>query len=118
SSPPGTIQPTDAPSPAEVRRQREKNRRSAVRLVERGDKAFADGDTIEPRHLPPNLKAGDGDASSPGPAVEGAMSLDQLEKQAIRNALQSTSGNREHAAKILGIGERTLYRKLKEYGLK
>ncbi|MEM6333596.1 MAG: sigma-54 dependent transcriptional regulator [Planctomycetota bacterium] len=79
---------------------------------------MADGDTIEPRHLPPNLKAGDGDASSPGPAVEGAMSLDQLEKQAIRNALQSTSGNREQAAKILGIGERTLYRKLKEYGLK
>ena len=29
-----------------------------------------------------------------------------------------TAGNREQAAQMLGIGERTLYRKLKEYGLK
>jgi len=28
-----------------------------------------------------------------------------------------TNGNREQAAKILGIGERTLYRKIREYGL-
>jgi len=46
------------------------------------------------------------------------LSLDQIEKHAIRNALRLAQGNREHAAKMLGIGERTLYRKLKEYGLK
>jgi two-component system response regulator HydG len=46
------------------------------------------------------------------------MSLEQLEKHAIRNALRVSAGNREQAAKMLGIGERTLYRKLKEYGLK
>ena len=34
-----------------------------------------------------------------------------------RNALAFTKGNREAAAKMLGIGERTLYRKLKDYGL-
>jgi two-component system response regulator HydG len=45
------------------------------------------------------------------------MSLEQIEKAAIRNALKSTNGNREHAAKMLGIGERTLYRKIREYGL-
>jgi len=28
-----------------------------------------------------------------------------------------TAGNREEAAKMLGIGERTLYRKIKEFGL-
>jgi DNA-binding NtrC family response regulator len=45
------------------------------------------------------------------------MSLEQLEREAIRNTLKATGGNREQAAKILGIGERTLYRKIKEYDL-
>ncbi len=47
----------------------------------------------------------------------GGMSLNELEKQAIIDTLAQTEGNREKAAKILGIGERTLYRKIKEYGL-
>ncbi|MCE9590774.1 MAG: sigma-54 dependent transcriptional regulator [Planctomycetes bacterium] len=81
----------------------------------------AEGDKLEPRHLPEEITAG----ASPGGAGGGAndaitagLSLDQLEKQAIRNALRIHQGNREAAAKMLGIGERTLYRKLKEYGLK
>ena len=41
----------------------------------------------------------------------------QAEKELIRNTLKMVSGNREQAAKILGIGERTLYRKIKEYEL-
>ena len=45
------------------------------------------------------------------------MSLQELEKLAIQATLQRTAGNRDRAAKILGIGARTLYRKLKEYGL-
>ncbi|MEM7625909.1 MAG: sigma-54 dependent transcriptional regulator [Planctomycetota bacterium] len=80
---------------------------------------IADGDTLEPRHLPPEVaqaKAGGGDTA--GSVNTGGMSLDHLEKQAIREALRTTAGNREQAAKMLGIGERTLYRKLKEYGLK
>jgi two-component system response regulator HydG len=44
--------------------------------------------------------------------------LAELEKQAIEETLASVHGNREQAARILGIGERTLYRKIKEYGLK
>jgi two-component system response regulator HydG len=47
----------------------------------------------------------------------GGIPLNELEKEAIRNTLKLTEGNREHAAKMLGIGERTLYRKIKEYGL-
>ncbi len=76
-----------------------------------------DGETIEPRHLPPEIAQG-GDGGEGGAADTAGLSLDQLEKQAIRNALQVTAGNREKAAKMLGIGERTLYRKLNEYGLK
>ena len=43
--------------------------------------------------------------------------LEQAEQELIRNTLKMTNGNREQAAKLLGIGERTLYRKIKEYGL-
>jgi len=45
------------------------------------------------------------------------VSLGELEKQAIIDTLAKTLNNREQAAKILGIGERTLYRKIKEYNL-
>ena len=45
------------------------------------------------------------------------ISITQAEKELIRNTLKMVNGNREQAAKILGIGERTLYRKIKEYDL-
>ena len=76
-------------------------------------------DLIEPRHLPPEIGQDDGDESAAaGSDASGGLSLDQIEKHAIRDALRINKGNREQAAKMLGIGERTLYRKLKEYGLK
>lgn len=43
--------------------------------------------------------------------------LDELEKNAILNALKITHYNRRKAAKLLNISERTLYRKIKEYGM-
>ncbi len=46
------------------------------------------------------------------------ISIEEAEKQLIRNTLRMVDGNREKAANILGIGERTLYRKIKEYDLK
>jgi two-component system response regulator HydG len=45
------------------------------------------------------------------------MPLNKIEKQAIIDTLAKTGNNREKAAKLLGIGERTLYRKIKEYNL-
>ena len=39
----------------------------------------------------------------------------EIEKAAIEAALRETRGNRRKAAEMLGIGERTLYRKLNEY---
>jgi DNA-binding NtrC family response regulator len=48
---------------------------------------------------------------------EVGMSLEDLEKEAIARTLASVDGNRRRAADMLGIGERTLYRKLKQYGL-
>ncbi len=43
------------------------------------------------------------------------MRLDELERLAIERTLESVQGNRRKAAEILGIGERTLYRKIKQY---
>jgi len=45
------------------------------------------------------------------------MTMEDLEREAIRAALASVAGNRRKAAEILGIGERTLYRKLARYDL-
>jgi two-component system, NtrC family, response regulator HydG len=43
--------------------------------------------------------------------------LSEIEGLFIGETLKATGGNREEAAEMLGIGERTLYRKIKEYGL-
>lgn len=45
------------------------------------------------------------------------LSLEQEERQSIADALERNSGRRKIAARELGISERTLYRKIKEYGL-
>ena len=49
--------------------------------------------------------------------VEESLSLDEVKKEMIRKALEKHHGNRKSAAPDLNIPERTLYRKIKEYGL-
>jgi transcriptional regulator with PAS, ATPase and Fis domain len=43
--------------------------------------------------------------------------LEHMEREAIREALAATAGNRRKAARRLGISERTLYRRIREYKL-
>ncbi len=50
-------------------------------------------------------------------AGDDEMNLATIEKRAIETALRRTQGNRRESAKMLGISERTLYRKIDEYGL-
>jgi len=45
------------------------------------------------------------------------MTMAEVERAAIEAVLRETQGNRRKAAEVLGIGERTLYRKLKQYAL-
>ncbi len=45
------------------------------------------------------------------------MTMAEVERAAIEAALRETKGNRRKAAEVLGIGERTLYRKIKEYAI-
>lgn len=80
-----------------------------------------DGGEISLKHLPPEVQTGGEGGAAPGSGTAGSLAgidLGELEKRAIRETLKLTAGNREKAAAMLGIGERTLYRKLKEYGLR
>jgi DNA-binding NtrC family response regulator len=79
---------------------------------------MCDRDKLDVSDIPPDIvqrpQLSDGGSST---TVLAGVPLDELEKKAIAETLIKTKGNREQAAKILGIGERTLYRKIKEYDL-
>jgi DNA-binding NtrC family response regulator len=53
---------------------------------------------------------------APKPPAGPARTMDEIEREAILRTLQQTGGNRTRAAEILGIGLRTLQRKLRDYG--
>lgn len=78
---------------------------------------------IDVRHLPQFLLSQPVTASQSPPLAKNALdapaefNLHALEANAIRAALSTASGNRTHAADLLGLSRRTLQRKLKELGL-
>ncbi len=78
---------------------------------------LTDGDKLTLDALPPDILDRD-DLGADQTADLAGISLEEAEQRLIANTLKMVSGNREQAAKILGIGERTLYRKIKDYGLK
>ncbi len=71
---------------------------------------------IEPEDLPESIR-GSRDIVHVAPGSMIGLTMAQVERLMIERTLQSTGGNREQAAKMLGIGTRTLYRKIKEYEL-
>lgn len=65
--------------------------------------------------LPPPAEAAE---ESPNAVLyEPGMTLDEIEREVVRAALRDVDGNRRLAAESLGIGERTLYRKLARLGI-
>ena len=78
---------------------------------------MCDRDRLDARDIPLDIAQRRQLIAGSRPAALGDVSLNELEKQAIEETLAKTKGNREKASKILGIGERTLYRKIKEYNL-
>jgi transcriptional regulator with PAS, ATPase and Fis domain len=70
--------------------------------------------TIKPSGVQPGVKI---TPVHPHIEVEESLSLSDKEKEFIQKALTKHKGRRKHAAKELGISERTLYRKMNEYGL-
>jgi two-component system response regulator HydG len=81
----------------------------------------ADG-ILDVDDLPPELADVQGDTPAPAPAAGPShligQPLAEIERWAIEQTLRLAGGNREETAQILGIGARTLYRKLKEYDLR
>ncbi len=75
-----------------------------------------DDDLITVEDLPEQVR-GSTELVPAGPASLAGLSMSDVERIHIANTLRITAGNREKAAKMLGIGARTLYRKLKEYDL-
>jgi DNA-binding NtrC family response regulator len=64
----------------------------------------------------PYRKGASQEAEAAASPAERARSMEEIEKEAILRTLKETDGNRTRAAEILGIGLRTLQRKLKDYG--
>ena len=78
---------------------------------------LADGDVIDASHI--WLEGGATPRAAAPVAAHGGevRPLADLEREAILHALEVVGGNRRRAAELLGIGERTLYDRLKKYGV-
>jgi DNA-binding NtrC family response regulator len=86
----------------------------------------AKGPTITAKDLPPSIHgSGRHDATPAHHASfdvraktgETLTPMETLQKQAIIDALEKSQGNVVHASKLLGVGQATMYRKIKRYGL-
>jgi DNA-binding NtrC family response regulator len=78
----------------------------------------AKGDTIEWGDLTPEILDNILPPSPSGPIpLPSARTLEEIEREAVVAALLKTDGNKTQAAKMLGIGLRTLQRKVREYGI-
>ncbi|OQZ01511.1 MAG: hypothetical protein B6D36_14135, partial [Planctomycetes bacterium UTPLA1] len=79
---------------------------------------FCDSDTLDLADLPSTPPINVSTDIVPLKPRAMNLTLRELEKLAIQHALAQHGGNREKAAKQLGIGARTLYRKIKEYDIR
>jgi DNA-binding NtrC family response regulator len=74
--------------------------------------ALGSGPILHAADLPSNLHYGTREKM---PSADELLPLVELERRAILRALRETSGDKLAAARLLGIGKTTLYRKLKQY---
>ena len=85
------------------------NVRELENCVERAV-VLAKGPVMTPAELPPSVRAA---APREGLRLPVGMPLEDLEREAILRTLEHCQGNRAAAARMLGLSERTLYRKLR-----
>lgn len=90
------------------------NVRELENVIERA-LSLGSGPVLQAADFPTNLHYG---ASDRMPQNDEVLRLDELERRAILRALREANGDKLAAARLLGIGKTTLYRKLKEYEAK
>jgi DNA-binding NtrC family response regulator len=73
------------------------------------------GDRIRLDDLPPTVRKSRSDPVGGG--LTPGMTISEVERELIRVTLEHTGGNRTHSASLLGIGVRTLQRKIRGYGI-
>ncbi|MEI6386607.1 MAG: sigma-54 dependent transcriptional regulator [Spirochaetota bacterium] len=76
------------------------------------------GPLLQPEDLPPDFRHGKLREAEVAVAETTKDRLESYEKEAVLNALEKSGGSRRQAARLLGIGEATLYRKLKAFDIK
>src|SRR5208283_3016340 len=72
------------------------------------------GSTLTLEDFPPNIR---GETGADSLRLSLGTSLAEMEKEVIRSTLAREGGNKSRTAEILGIGRKTLHRKIEEYGL-
>lgn len=97
------------------------NVRELSNTVERAV-AFATEGWIRVEHLPTRIRDYQYDPGRPSIDIhalptenKNLLSLAEVERQYIRHVMEKVGGNKRRAAGILGIGRRTLYRKISEF---
>ncbi len=79
---------------------------------------LCDSDTIRARDLPDDVRAGAAPTLAlPNYSADNVPTMDEMEDQLIRTALDRLNGNQTEAARKLGISRSTLWRKMKQYGI-
>ena len=76
--------------------------------------ALGSSDWLRPIDLPEKIRHAKKSVSA---VSKGVKPLKEIEREAIIEALNITTGNKKEAARILGIGKTTLYEKIKRYGI-
>jgi len=92
------------------------NVRELQNVLERALVLAAQG-VIGPEHLPADLRRAEApQRDAPRPTAGALLPLAEVEKRHVLGVLQAEHGNRERAARILGISRRTLLRMLQRWG--
>jgi len=92
------------------------NIRELRNIIERA-LLLADGNVIMPAHLPPECCEDEEGAKASSPLPEELVPLEEAEERYLRWVVARYHGEKKQLAELLGVSERTLYRKLSELGL-